>query len=76
VANYDDDIYDDLNDTDMEAPGGTQATHPAIRWMRDRDFDVRDIADLPANLSDEIREHPLRSIALAVGAGYLLSKIV
>ena len=70
MANYEDDIYDEgddgLNDTDMEGPGGTQATHPAIRWMRERDFD----------LTDEIREHPLRSIALALGAGYLLSKIV
>lgn len=59
-----------------EGPGGTQVTHPAIKWMRDREFDIRDVGDLPANLSEEIREHPLRSIALAVGAGYLLSKLV
>ena len=70
-----DEIYnDDLNDTGVEAPGGTQATHPAIRWVRDRDFSQ--IGDLPGDLTEQIREHPIRSLALAFGAGYLLSKIV
>ena len=58
-----DDIYDDIDDVDLEL-------------VADRGFNVRDIADLPANLSEEIREHPLRSIAIAVGAGYLLSKVL
>ena len=64
MANYEnDEIFDDLNDDEMDL-------------VEDRGFNVRDIADLPANLSEEIREHPLRSIAIAVGAGYLLSKIL
>lgn len=85
-----DETFDDLNETEVEAPGGTQATHsstgrrgrgrmdslkrharPAIRYVQDRDF-----GEMRNDLQDEIREHPIRSLVLAVGAGYLLSKII
>ncbi|HUP90166.1 MAG TPA: hypothetical protein VM100_12470 [Longimicrobiales bacterium] len=67
-----DQTYDDLNETEIEGAGGTQATHsatgprvhPAVRWVQEH------------NLETEIREHPIRSMVLAIGAGYLISRII
>jgi len=91
--------FDELNDPDVEAPGGTQATHSASargkRATRGKGPRVQvpervhravdagkayvranDIGDMKADLEREIREHPLKSIAIALAAGYLLSKLV
>lgn len=73
----------DLNDTGVEAPGGTQATHSAVT-ARARLAKVSDnvtenlerVRDMRSDLESEIREHPLKSIAIALGAGYLLAKIL
>lgn len=79
------DTFDDLNDIDVEAPGGTQATHSASAPRRGPRVRVaegvayvraNDIAGMRDDLEHQIREHPLRSIAIALGAGYLLSKIL
>lgn len=83
-----DQTYDDLNETEIEGAGGTQATHaasslnsstsrghPALRWVQDR-VQERDFTNVGSDLTMEIREHPVRSMVLALGAGYLLSKII
>lgn len=55
---------ENLNDIELEGPGGTQVTHAAsLRRMR-------------GGLETEIREHPLKSLAIALGCGYLLAKIL
>ena len=87
----------DLNQTDIEAPGGTQATHsarprrdtslrqkagPAIRRVRGaadasaaymRDHDVN---EMRSDLEENIRKHPLKSLAIALVGGYFLAKII
>ncbi|MGQ0815804.1 MAG: hypothetical protein ACT4O1_15320 [Gemmatimonadota bacterium] len=57
--------FDELNATDMEAPGGTQVTHPttAARAVR-------------SDFEREIREHPLRSVVLALAGGYILARLL
>ena len=124
------DRMEELNDTELEAPGGTQATHsaaaetstdgtgpgvrgrvadrvdrvgdslersalemelrggvrakaaPAIRRAsRAADLSaayVREnsIGEMRGDLESEIREHPLKSIAIALVGGYLLAKIL
>ena len=74
----------------VEGPGGTQATHsatggePAGRlqarashavevsrdYLREHDFE-----DMRSDLEREIRAHPIKSIAIALGAGYVLGKL-
>lgn len=55
---------DELDDIDVEGPAGTQLTHaPHDRDMR---FD----------LEREIREHPVRSLAIALVGGFLLAKLL
>ena len=55
---------DELDDIDVEGPAGTQLTHaPHGRDMR---FD----------LEREIREHPVRSLAIALVGGFLLAKLL
>lgn len=92
------DTLDDLNDTGVEAPGGTQATHsstgrlergPRVRMIAPVVRRVGQAADAGASyvrntdimtmhgdLERGIREHPLKSIAIALGCGYLLSKLI
>ena len=102
----------DLNNTGIEGPGGTQASHAAPdtgnygtdagyegdvglggqnqpQGMKDRamqrargavDAGVsyvreRDLNEIRGDLEKEIRQSPLKSIAIALGAGYLLAKI-
>lgn len=68
---------------EMELKGGVKAkAAPAIR-RASRAADVsaayvreKNITDMRADLESEIREHPLKSIAIALGAGYLLAKIL
>jgi ElaB/YqjD/DUF883 family membrane-anchored ribosome-binding protein len=119
------DRLEDLNETNQEAPGGTQATHsasnvefgelaedlgeatrntsvqsdlamdgatgararlqararPVVRraghavetgsdYLRTHDFD-----EIRGDLEREIRAHPIKSLAIALGTGYLLGKL-
>ena len=119
------DRYQELNETQQEAPGGTQATHSATNpdfgglsedlgeetrntsvqsdlamdgatgararlqaaakpvvhragravetgtdYLRSHDFE-----EIRGDLEREIRAHPIKSIAIALGARYLLGKI-
>lgn len=116
------DRFADLNETEVEAPGGTQATHsaatpgardqlaervtrvsdalhrralelelegglkskaaPAIRrasLAADASAEYVRANDLNAmrrDLEEGIREHPLKSMAIAVGCGYLLARLL
>jgi ElaB/YqjD/DUF883 family membrane-anchored ribosome-binding protein len=116
------DSFVDLNEIELEAPGGTQTTHsaaapgardrlaesvtrvsdtlhrralelelegglkakaaPAVRrasLAADASAEYVRANDLNAmrhDLEDGIREHPLRSMAIAVGCGYLLAKLL
>ena len=60
-----DHTIDELDDIEVEGPAGTQVTH-AMAEGRDIRFD----------LEREIRDHPLRSLALALVGGFLLAKIL
>ena len=55
---------DELDDIEVEGPGGTQLTHALV--TRDTGFD----------LEREIREHPLRSIAIALVGGFLVARLL
>lgn len=59
-----DHTIDELDDIAVEGPGGTQLTHALT--TRDAGFD----------LEREIREHPLRSIAIAVVGGFLIARLL
>lgn len=59
------DELDELDDIDVEGPGGTQLTHP-----------LREGRDVRGGLEREIRNHPIRSVAAALLGGYLLAKLV
>ena len=56
---------DELDDIDVEGPAGTQLTHAP-----DHGHDMR------FDLEREIREHPVRSLAIALVGGFLLAKIL
>jgi hypothetical protein len=68
---------------ELELQGGIKAkAAPAVRRVS-RAADVsaayvreNDIEDMRADLETSIREHPLRSMVLALGAGYLLARIL
>ena len=68
---------------ELELQGGIKAkAAPAVRRVS-RAADVsaayvreNDIEDMRDDLENSIREHPLRSMVLALGAGYLLAKIL
>jgi hypothetical protein len=75
---------DQLNSTTIEGPGDTQATHSARtgpRATRDRMLQrvstvSDDIQRRRQDIEREIQEHPIRTIAIALGAGYLLARIL
>ena len=68
---------------ELELKGGIKAkAAPAVR-RASRAADVsaayvreNDIADMRGDLENNIREHPLRSMVIALGAGYLLARIL
>jgi len=68
---------------EMELQGGIKAkAAPAVR-RASRAADVsaayvreNDVKDMRNDLENSIREHPLRSMAIALGAGYLLARIL
>lgn len=116
------DRFADLNETELEAPGDTQATHGAVtQGARDRLAEhvtrvsdtlhrralelelegglkskaapavrragvaadasaeyvrTNDVHAMRRDLEEGIREHPLKSIAIALGCGYVLAKIL
>lgn len=60
-----DHTIDELDDIEIEGPGRTQLTH-AFTEGHDYGFD----------LEREIREHPLRSLAVALVGGFLIAKLL
>jgi hypothetical protein len=58
-----------VDNTETEGPGGTQLTHAATALSDD-------VADHMNWLEEEIREHPIRSLAIAVVGGILLAKLL
>ena len=63
-----DTIADDnrLTQTSNQLAGGMQG---AADWLREADFD-----GVKAGIERQVKEHPARSLAVAVGIGYLLGK--
>jgi ElaB/YqjD/DUF883 family membrane-anchored ribosome-binding protein len=55
-----------LGQTSNQLAGGMQG---AADWLRDADLD-----GLKAGIERQVKEHPGRSLAIAVGVGYLLGK--
>ncbi len=55
-----------LGQTSTQLAGGMQG---AADWLRDADLD-----GLKAGVERQVKEHPGRSLAIAVGVGYLLGK--
>ena len=55
----------DLDDIEAEGPGGTQLTHPIAMEGR----------DITRDLEQQIREHPVRSLAIALIGGFLIAKL-
>ena len=46
------------------------ATRPVAEYVRGHDID-----EMRTDLEREIRAHPIKSIAIAIGAGYVLGRI-
>ena len=57
-----------LAQTSNQIAGGMQG---AADWLRDADLD-----GLKAGIEKQVKEHPGRSLAIAVGVGYLLGKAI
>ncbi len=57
-----------LAQTSNQIAGGMQG---AADWLRDADLD-----GLKAGIEKQVKEHPGRSLAIAVGLGYLLGKAI
>jgi ElaB/YqjD/DUF883 family membrane-anchored ribosome-binding protein len=55
-----------LSQTTNQLAGGMQAS---ADWLRDADFE-----GLKTGIERQVKEHPARSLAVAVGLGYLLGK--
>ncbi|MDB4890870.1 MAG: hypothetical protein JWL61_2725 [Gemmatimonadetes bacterium] len=55
-----------LEQTSNQLAGGMQG---AADWLREADLDGR-----KAGIERQVKEHPARSLAIAVGVGYLLGK--
>jgi ElaB/YqjD/DUF883 family membrane-anchored ribosome-binding protein len=55
-----------LEQTSNQLAGGMQG---AADWLREADLD-----GLKAGIERQVKEHPARSLAIAVGVGYLLGK--
>ncbi|MEO8333664.1 MAG: hypothetical protein ABI664_01740 [bacterium] len=55
-----------IEQTSNQLAGGMQG---AADWLRDADMD-----GLKAGIERQVKEHPGRSLAIAVGVGYLLGK--
>jgi len=55
-----------LAQTSNQIAGGMQG---AADWLRDADLD-----GLKSGIEKQVKEHPARSLAIAVGVGYLLGK--
>ena len=55
-----------LDQTSNQLAGGMQG---AADWLRDADLD-----GFKAGIERQVKEHPARSLAIAVGVGYLLGK--
>lgn len=64
---------DDMNNTETEAAGG--GIGPRIAAYRDY-FAEADPNAMRAELEEQIRNHPIASMAIAVLGGFLLAKIV
>jgi hypothetical protein len=50
--------------------GASRAVEVSTEYLRDHDFD-----EMRTDLEREIRAHPIKSIAIALGAGYVLGRI-
>jgi ElaB/YqjD/DUF883 family membrane-anchored ribosome-binding protein len=57
-----------LTQTSQQLAGGLQG---AADWIRDADLD-----GLKAGIEKQVKEHPGRSLAIAIGVGYLLGKAI
>jgi len=57
-----------MNDMSNQVAGGLQAS---ADWLRDADLD-----GLKSGLERQVKEHPGRTLAVAVGLGYLLGKAI
>ena len=57
-----------MNDMSNQVAGGLQG---AADWLRDADLD-----GLKSGLERQVKEHPGRTLAVAVGLGYLLGKAI
>lgn len=57
-----------LTQTSNQLAGGLQG---AADWIRDADLD-----GLKAGIEKQVKEHPGRSLAIAIGVGYLLGKAI
>ena len=57
-----------MNDMSNQVAGGMQG---AADWLRDADLD-----GLKSGLERQVKEHPGRTLAVAVGLGYLLGKAI
>jgi hypothetical protein len=57
-----------MTDMSNQVAGGLQG---AADWLRDADLD-----GLKSGLERQVKEHPGRTLAIAVGLGYLLGKAI
>ena len=59
------------NDSSIAAVTDTLASgmQSSADWLRDADFD-----QLKTNVEKQVKEHPARSLIIALGAGYLIGK--
>ena len=59
------------NDSSIAAVSDTLASgmQSSADWLRDADFD-----QMKAGVEKQVKEHPARSLLIALGAGYLLGK--
>jgi hypothetical protein len=61
------------NDSSIDAVTDTLATgmQSSAEWLRDADIDK-----LKSGVEKQVKEHPARSLLVALGAGYLIGKIL
>ena len=61
------------NDSNISAVTDTLATgmQSSAEWLRDADLDK-----LKSGVEKQVKEHPARSLLVALGAGYLIGKVL